>query len=132
MNLEKRNVNKKVITNLVKSDGQNVTCDDDIMQIQVDFCQNLYNSENNTSKDDFHNFLNDINIQPLSEDSKTYCEGLLSNDECMKALTNMSNNKSQWCDGITAEFCKHYWKLIGILIIDSFNEAHHYNFTTQG
>jgi hypothetical protein len=92
--------------------------------MQVDFYKNLYNSDNNTAKDEFDNFLNDINIQPLSEDSKSYCEGLLSNDECMKALKNMSNNKSPGCDGITAEFCKHHWKLIGQLIIDSFNEAY--------
>ena len=37
-----------------------------------------------------------------------------SNDECMKAL------KSPGCDGITAAFCKHHWKLI----IDSFNEEY--------
>jgi hypothetical protein len=124
MNLEKRNINKKVITNLVKSDGKNVTNDDDIMQMQVDFYQNLYNSDNSTVKDEFDTFLNDINIQSLSDDSKSHCEGLLNNQECMKALKSMSLNKSPGCDGITAEFYKHHWKLIGHLIIDSFNEAY--------
>ena len=59
--LREKKCQQKVITNLVKNDGQNVTSDDDIMQMQVDFYQNLYNSDNNTAKDEFDNFLNDIN-----------------------------------------------------------------------
>ena len=35
----------------------------------------------------------------------------------------MANNKSPGCDGLTAEFYKCHWNLVGQLVVNSFKEA---------
>ena len=39
----------------------------------------------------------------------------------------MANNKSPGCDGLTAEFYKRHWNLVGQLVVNSFNEAYENN-----
>ena len=54
---------------------------------------------------------------------KTSCEGVLSKDECLKALKQFARNKSPGSDGLTAEFYLHMWDSISELVVDSFNFA---------
>jgi hypothetical protein len=86
MNLEKRNVNRKIITNLVDNEGKKVTSDDDIIKMQMEFYQGLYKIKGQTSESMFDNYVKDMNVQRLSEEDKDLCEILLTNDGCVKAL----------------------------------------------
>ena len=67
------------------------------------------------------NFLNDDQIPKLSDELKMICEGVLLNNECLQALSKLPNGKSPGEDGLTAEFYKKFWPLLGQLMTDCFN-----------
>ena len=66
-------------------------------------------------------FLNNIN--PMSDDDGTQCEGLLTYDECWQAITLMQNNKSPGQDGLTVEFYKKIFYLFGFKLVAYYNSA---------
>ena len=49
------------------------------------------------------------------------CEGKLSLTECHKALQKFPNGKTPGNDGLTAEFYKCFWNLLGQQLTDSLN-----------
>ncbi|KAJ8020919.1 SCO-spondin [Holothuria leucospilota] len=51
------------------------------------------------------------------------CDGPLTLTECTKALTSMQNDKSPGTDGLSTDFYKHFWPLIGHLVVNSLNYA---------
>ena len=55
----------------------------------------------------------------LSEQSMTACEGKLSLVECYKALQMFSNSKAPGNDGLTADFYKDFWNLLGQQLTDA-------------
>ena len=48
-------------------------------------------------------------------------EGPITIQEALKALKNMSNNKSPGSDGFTAEFYNSFWRDLGHFLIKSIN-----------
>ena len=64
------------------------------------------------------------NIPKLSDDRQSYCEGDLTYQECLKALNSFKNNKSQRNDGLTTEFYKTMWPILGHLLVESLNTAY--------
>ena len=61
------------------------------------------------------------NIPTLSEHLKVMCEGTLSCDECLEALKKFPYGKAPGNDGLTAEFYKGFWNLLGQQLTDSLN-----------
>ena len=51
------------------------------------------------------------------------CEGVMSIDECERALKTMENNKSSGTDGLTPEFYRYFWNLLGSFTVGSLNFA---------
>ena len=51
-------------------------------------------------------------------------EGKLTIDECFKSLNSFGNNKSPGNDGLTAEFYKAFWNVVGDLMVCSLNYAY--------
>ncbi len=58
------------------------------------------------------------------EDTKLLCEGVLSTQECYNALQTFSNGKSPGNDGLTAEFYKTFWDLLGQQLTDTLNYSY--------
>ena len=50
---------------------------------------------------------------PLPCDQARVCEGLLTPDECLRALKNMAKNKAPGLDGFPAEFYLRFWHVLG-------------------
>ena len=46
------------------------------------------------------------NVTSLNEEEKLSCEGVVSEDECLRALKEFKNCKSPGTDGLSAEFYK--------------------------
>ena len=67
----------------------------------------------------------DENIPKLSEQESNSCEGLIGDQECIKALKEMKNNKSPGSDGITTEFYKIFWPDIKYFYLNSINASYH-------
>ena len=71
-----------------------------------------------------HNFFDD-SISKLSNLDKNNCEGLITEVECISALTNMNNQKSPGSDGITVEFYKLFSNDVKKFYINSINNSFH-------
>ena len=55
-------------------------------------------------------YLSLISIPVLAGEQWQKCEGPILESELLKALKNMSNNKSPRNDGLTKEFYETFWK----------------------
>ena len=55
-------------------------------------------------------YLDQISIPVLTGEQSQTCEGPISKNELLKALKNMSNNKSPRNDGLTKEFYETFWE----------------------
>jgi len=51
-------------------------------------------------------------------------EGKVTQEQCLKALNEFKNEKSQDTDGLQAEFYKHFWKELYADMLHSFNYAY--------
>ena len=60
----------------------------------------------------------------LSEDDKQKCEGLITQEEVIQAMKNMVNNKSPGSDGLSVEFYKTFWNIIGKDLIEVYNYSY--------
>ena len=76
------------------------------------------------------------NIIPLENDDMLSCEGIVTQEECLKALNEFKNEKSPGTDGLQAEFYKHFWKELYADMLHSFNYAYtiagNYRFPKDG
>ena len=54
-------------------------------------------------------FFETENVTSLNEEEKLSCEGILLEDECLRALKELKNCKSPGTDGLSAEFYKFCW-----------------------
>ena len=77
------------------------------------FDENLYNSCNNSTNEDFHEFTNNINQQlpKLSSEQCNGIEGKPTLNESWEALKSMGTGRSPGEDGFTDEFYKCFSRL---------------------
>ena len=66
-------------------------------------------------------FLGPARITKLSEEDRLSCEGLITIEECVKALDTFEKGKTSRYDGIPAEFYKTFWSSVGELMTDTYN-----------
>ena len=57
----------------------------------------------------------------LSEETAKTCEGVMSVEECKRALMMMESNKTPGTDGLTSEFYRYFWNAVSKCMVDSFN-----------
>ena len=87
-----------------------------------DFYTGLYDSEDNLP--DYANlFLRYSEIPKLSPEKAATCEGKLTVEECLQSLQSFKENKSPGNDGLTVEFYKTFWGILGELLVESLNCA---------
>ena len=125
LNLEKRNAIEKHICHLQLESGEITSNFKEILAEQKRFYRTLYTdscSESSATDTHFTDFTSNLTI--LSQEEQNMCEGLITENECIKALKNMQNGKSPGCDGFSVEFYKVFWKNIKELFIESINTAY--------
>ena len=126
LNLEKHRAGSKLLPNLQLENGTTVTDQFEILKAQRKYFEELYNKEpiqdNIDTKVD--RFLRECEVTKLSETDKNSCEGLITIEEASIALKMMKNGSSPGLDGLTTEFFKCFWGIIGNVVVDSFNESY--------
>ncbi|KAL9969964.1 hypothetical protein ACROYT_G022257 [Oculina patagonica] len=124
-NLEKRNYNRKTITELQTSDNVTIKEEVKILQQIEKFYEDLYSSKTVTTvtQEAFDEFIRGIEIPELSNEEQEQMEGIFTLEECKRILESFEDNKSPGEDGFTAEFYKHFFDLIGLDLIQSLNQA---------
>ena len=98
------------------------TEDADILNIAREFYNGLYTSQE-PSLSDIDAYLDQIRLPALTEDRQNLCDHAISLVECEVALGNMKPNKSPGDDGLPMEFYKTFWKDIGDLLVEVYNDC---------
>ena len=73
-----------------------------------------------------NSFLNNSEIPKLTDNEARICDGKLTVDECYKSLQLFESNKSPGNDGLTVEFYRGFWNILGNLTVDSLNYSYDY------
>ena len=60
-------------------------------------------------------------LKKLTNLQKMACEGILTLNECEKALKTFKKHKSPGCDGIPAEFYSKFWPEMGPKLVECLN-----------
>ena len=91
-NLEKRNYNKKTISELRLQD-ESTTNNANVILDQIEtFYKNLYASEGTFSDEECDTFIRNLELPKLSDEDRDSLEGQLTYDECKKALETLQNS----------------------------------------
>ena len=119
--LQKTKAQKCQISSVYDSNGVEVFSQDEIEKAHVDFYSGLFSEEPI-----------DLNVQNdllsslprhLSNDQALLCEGAMTLDEIAFAVKNMNTNKSPGPDGLTVEFFRKFWDLLGPYLVHVYNEC---------
>ena len=112
-NLEKRNYNKKTISELRFQD-ESTTNNANVILDQIEtFYKNLYASEGTFSNEECDTFIRNLELPKLSDEDRDSLEGQLTYDECKKVLETLQNDKAPGEDGFSVEFYKYFFEQIG-------------------
>ena len=126
-NLEKRNYNRKTISELRIQDDSTTCNVKQILDQIEDYFKELYTSENTSSQEEYDEFIQHLTIPRLSNEDRDSLEGPLTYEECKKVLDSFKNDKSPGEDGFTVEFYNFFYDLLGKDLLASFNEAYETN-----
>ena len=125
LNLEKRNHRKKHITSLKIEDGSVQRNAKQILEEEENFFRNIYKSKNiSLETDNSKHFFESADLKTLDNEEAERCEGLITIKECADALNKFQNNKTPGSDGLTIEFYRCFWEVLGHFMVDSFNYAY--------
>ena len=89
------------------------------------FYETLFTEKLQTQNEDITAYLNQISIPVLTGEQSQTCESLISENELLKGLKNMSNNKSPGNDGLTKEFYETFWEDLKKPLCASITKAFH-------
>ena len=123
--MEKRNYEKKIITQLKTTDGEIIFDMTKINKEKENYYKNFLTStvsqeKLNYYKDHFTLFAS--NLQ-LCQDEVSELEHDLTKDELLNALKGFQPGKTPGDDGFTKEFYEIFFELLWGNLIDSFNAA---------
>ena len=125
-NLEKRNYNKRVISELEDENGKVVDENQILPEIEK-YYRNLYSSKISATEDLLNQFTEGVELPRLSDEERETIEGLLSFEECKKVVESFKNDKSPGEDGFTSEFYLIFFDLIGNDLVNSLNAGYEKN-----
>ena len=110
---------------MFNKDGILITDPKIILQEIEKFYSDLYKTDSLTPSGNLLNsYLENPEIPRLTGDNAQACEGKLTVDECLKSLQLFENNKSPGDDGLTVEFYKVFWNIVGDLMVESLNYSY--------
>ena len=87
------------------------------------FYKALFEPKINVSNALIQDYLNRIEILKLTKEQSQKCEGVITEEELLKALKKLPNNKSPGNDGITKEFYEAFWDDLKTPLLLSVNKA---------
>ena len=89
------------------------------------FYSGLYKKDDLEPSENLMNtFLENPPMPRLSVDDSQVCEGKLTIEECVKSLNSFEPTKSPGNDGLTVEFYKFFWNIVGELLVAGLNYSY--------
>ena len=127
LNLETHKKAKSSVRKVFNREGVLVTDPKKILHEIYNFYSNFCKQEPlSPSEDVLNSFLNNPKILKLSDNDIRICDGKLTVDECYKSLQLFESNKSPGNDGLTVEFYRVFWHVLGSVMVDSLNYSYDY------
>ena len=124
---DKLNNNIEDCVRKVYTEGVLITDPKKILQEIHNLYSNLCKRDPLSSSEDILNsFLNNPKILKISDNYIRICDGKLTVDECYKSLQLFEGNKSPGNDGLTVEFYRAFWHVLGRVMVDSLNCSYDY------
>ena len=125
LNLESHNKIKSSVRKIFNAEGTLITDPQKIRQEIESFYSDLCKNDTlSPPKTILTSFLGNPDIPKLSQSDAQVCEGKLTISECFKSLQLFQNNKSPGNDGLTVEFYKAFWQVVGKIMVDSLNYSY--------
>ena len=119
--LEKSRKADQTIRVLTKNNLDTVTETKDLLPETHAFYKELFSAQ--PSEDNAQEFFLSAANPKLPDDARDSCEGEITEAEFCKAVTSMENDKSPGIDGLTTNFYKHFWPLLGNKLTLVYNYA---------
>ena len=119
--LENQQKTKQTIKVLTKTNLDTITDTHDIIKETHTFYKTLYTAQ---ATDPYKQteFLN-MPTPTLTQPDRNLCEGHITENELQTALKTMENNKSPGLDGLSTNFYKHFWPILGHELTHVYNYA---------
>ena len=120
-----QHASKRSVRKVFNSEGILITDPQKVRQEIEKLYSNLSKKDTlEASENTLNSFLIHTNMPKLSQADVRICEGKLSIPECKKSLQRFQNNKSPGNDGLTVEFYKAFWNIVGTIMVESFNYSY--------
>ena len=126
--LEKSRQAKQTIRILTKDNLDTVSELQDLLKETHNFCKVLFTAEP-CDEHARNQFLNS-DIPRLPDNARESCEDIITEEELSNAVKAMENNKSPGFDGLTTNFYKHFWPILGAERTRVFNYSFNNGFLT--
>lgn len=120
-----RNKIKSTMNKLIKQDGTETENQEEILKEQRYFYNELYTKRGVKSHREKEKYLETICTPTLTEKEKKEAEGMLDINELTKSMKSFKPCKSPGNDGITSEFYKKFWGIIGKHLLEALNSGYH-------
>ena len=120
-NLEKKRQADRTITKITRDDATTTTDTYEMIAETHKFYKELYSADE--LSDDAAATIFDIDTTKLTDTERDQCEGQVTLDETTYAVKHMTNNKSPGIDGLTTNFYKYFWDILGPHLTTVFNQA---------
>lgn len=120
LKLEKHRQENNCVKALYTPEGNIVTDTFSILETEVDFYRKLY-SEEQVDPNSQEVVFNTIKTK-LDINQQASCDTAIDIEQLTKSLNEMSKNKSPGFDGLTVEFYKKFWNLLGPLFAEVVEE----------
>ena len=106
----RRNCKKKHITSLTTENNTILSNPKLILEEEeANFYKQIYSSKSTDPENKtFASFFESVGLTFLTKGEADQCEGLLTLEECAKAISNFQNDKTPGCDGFTVEFYRRF------------------------
>ena len=119
--LESHRQSKQTIKLLTKANLDTLSETRDIIKETHNFYKSLFSAQQNdpTKQTEFLN----IETPTLTPNGCNSCEGHVTENELKLALQTMENNKSPGLDGLSTNFYKHFWPILGHELVHIYNYA---------
>ena len=117
--LEKSRQASQTIHLLTKDNLDTISEPQDLLKETHSFYKALFTAEacDERARNQFLN----CDIPRLPEKARESCEGVVTEEELTNAVKAMENNKSPGFDGLTTNFYKHFWPLLGAELTRVYN-----------
>ena len=110
LNMEKHRARMKLISAVYRPDGSLTNNLSDIISYR-NFYQNLFSRGSLDIQKQDH-IITQLEWSLTDEDIIS-CEGLLTGEECLKALKGLAHGKTPGIDGLPVEFYVAFWDILG-------------------